>query len=83
MQVKRLERIRQFVISEWDREYAYETTDVSLILQCDNRVSRYYLMKLVDEGLLVQLKYHGHTWYIHTDQAPMFKHYKYIGVKIS
>lgn len=80
--MKRLERIRQYVFAEWDKDYAYETTDISVVLQCDNRVSRYYLMKMVNEGILKQLKYHGHTWYIHSNQAHEFKQYRHIGVRI-
>lgn len=80
--MKRLERIRKFVIEEWNREYAYETSDIAILLSCNNKTARYYLMKMVQEGLLHKIKYHGHTWYILKEQVNDFLDYKCIGLSI-
>lgn len=73
---------RLFVLNEWDDEFAYTAQDLSLILGCNSRLARYYLMEMVREGHLSQLKYRGKTYYIKSYQSDGFRIFKYIGLRI-
>jgi len=75
-------RIEQFIKNEWDKDYAYTASDISQVLGCNIRLSRYYLMEMVKCGVLHQIKHRGRTWYVLYDQAKLFAKYKQIGVHI-
>jgi len=80
--MKNIEKMRQFVLNQWDDRYAYTSSDIAEVLCCTVRLARYYLMELVKEGELSQIKYHGKTYYVKYYQAGLFKKYKPIGLTI-
>lgn len=74
-------RLVKFVETEWDRDYAYTARDIADLLGCENtRIARYFLLKLVDEGLLGQVKYWGKTWYVRRDQLEPFRRFWFIRI---
>jgi hypothetical protein len=80
--MKNIEKIRLFIEKDWDPTQAYESKDVSEILECNIRLARYYLMEMVRYGLLRQIKYRGKTWYIRYNQVEPFMQFRQIGVTI-
>jgi hypothetical protein len=80
--MRNIEKIKQFVETQWDPAYAYTSSDIADVLDCNVRLARYYLMEMVEHGLLRQIKYRGKTWYILYDQVEMFRQFKNIGLTI-
>jgi len=67
--------------NDWKEDEAYQIRDFADKFQIEVRLSRYYLMKMVDSGLLAQLKYKGSTWYVKREHRDKFKQFKFIGVR--
>lgn len=80
--MKNIEKIQLFVEQDWNPTQAYESSDLTDVLECNIRLARYYLMEMVRLGLLRQIKYRGRTWYVRYDQAEMFNQFKAIGLTI-
>jgi predicted HTH transcriptional regulator len=66
----------------WKDNEAYTITDFAEIFEIEVRLARYYLMKMVDSGILIQLKYKGNTWYVKKHHRELFTKFKHIGVRI-
>lgn len=75
-------RFHEYFEHIWKDDEAYTISDFAEIFSIEVRLSRYYLMKMVDSGLLAQLKYKGNTWYVKREFKDTFKQFKSIGVRI-
>lgn len=76
------ERICKFIDEEWNDEFAYTPSDIADVLSCDPRLARYYLIKMVEQGKLCQLKYRRRTYYIKPEQSEQFERFEFIGLTI-
>ena len=76
------EKFASFYQTQWGDDDAYGISDFAHLFGIDNRLSRYYLMKLVDEGKLSQVKIDGNTWYMKPFQAERFKEFRWIGIRV-
>lgn len=72
----------RFVDEEWDIDDMYTITNLAHRFTIDIRLARYYLMKLVDRGVLCQLKYKRYTYYMKRCWLEPFKRFRYLGVKL-
>jgi hypothetical protein len=73
-------RLVKFVESEWNRDYAYTARDIATLMECDTRSARYFLLKLVDDGRLGQIKCWGKIWYVMRDQIYIFRRFDFIRI---
>jgi hypothetical protein len=73
------ERIALFVVKEWDLDEAHTISTIAELFVIDIRLARYYLMKLVDKGLLCQITWEGNTYYAHRCWKRVFQN---LGVKV-
>jgi hypothetical protein len=74
---------RVFFETKWDDSKAYQIRDFADEFKIEIRLARYYLMKEVDHGDLMLVKYDGSTWYIKRNgNYERFKAFSWIGVKI-
>jgi hypothetical protein len=76
----KLDRLRHFIENDWNDKYAYMTRDIADLLCCDTRIARYYLLKMIDEGHIAQLKYWGKTWYVKAYQIEQFEKFNFIRI---
>jgi len=74
-----IERIALFVANDWTIDEAYMLSDVAEMFKIDIRLARYYLMRLVDKGVLCQIKWERNTYYAH---ACWRKPFLELGVKV-
>jgi hypothetical protein len=75
-------KICKFIEEEWDDTFAYTPSDIAEILDCDPRLARYYLLKMIERGILCQLKYRRRTYYIKPEQSKQFERFGSIGLTI-
>jgi len=73
------ERIGLFVVNDWTIDEAYTLSDIAEMFEIDIRLARYYLMRLVDKGVLCQIKWERNTYYAHSCWRKPFKE---LGVKV-
>lgn len=73
------EQIKLFVVNDWTIDEAYTLSDVAEMFKIDIRLARYYLMRLVDEGILCQIKWERNTYYAHSCWRKPFRE---LGVKV-
>ena len=57
------EKFHTFVEEQWDVDEAYTIADFHELFGIDIRLARYYLVKLVDEGLLFYLRWNHNVYY--------------------
>lgn len=70
-----------FINESWDEVYAYTTRDIADLLSCDTRNARYYLLCMIDEGHIGQIKYWGKTWYVKRHQLDQFRQFDFIRIR--
>lgn len=58
------EKFHTFVEEQWDVDEAYTIVDFHEMFGIDVRLARYYLVKLVDEGLLFYLRWNYDVYYV-------------------
>lgn len=72
------EKFLEFYRTLWLDDSVYTTRDLTDYFQIEFRLTRYHLVKMVDEGFLCQVKYDGNTWYfkrIHYDEFKALRPY--------
>jgi predicted HTH transcriptional regulator len=67
------EQFIQYFTLNWDDDAVHTTRDLADHFKIEFRLARYHLMKLVDDGLLCQVKYEGNTWYLKRKYYDEFK----------
>jgi predicted HTH transcriptional regulator len=57
------EKFLEYYHTLWQEDDVHTTRDLTDYFQIEFRLARYHLVKMVDEGLLCQVKFEGNTWY--------------------
>ena len=79
--MRSIDLLERFIDEEWNDEFAYVANDIAIILECNPRVARYYLIQMVKKGKIMRIKYRGRTYYIKPYQADWFDEFKEIGLE--
>ncbi len=75
------ERVAHFVSYDWDLSDAYTISDLALRFSIDIRLARYHLMKMVDNGILCQVKWGKNTYYLKRVWKRPFGRFAHLGVR--
>jgi phage pi2 protein 07 len=67
------ERFLEYYHTMWQDSDVHTTRDLTDHFQIEFRLARYHLVKMVDEGLLCQVKHDGNTWYFKRKHYDEFK----------
>lgn len=77
------QRFDEFFETQWDRDDLYTISDFAHLFSIDNRLSRYYLLRMTEkDGKLCQIKHNGRTYYAHRVHKKTFDQFKFLGVKV-
>lgn len=58
------EKFLEYYHTLWQENDVHTTRDLTDYFGIEFRLARYHLVKMVDEGLLCQVKSEGNTWYL-------------------
>lgn len=73
---------KDFVEEKWGENDVHSQGDFVHLFSIDSRHSRYYLLKLVEEGVLCKVTYGGRVYYMKRRHQDVFKQFGWIGVKV-
>jgi hypothetical protein len=77
------DRFNTFFDDQWCKDDLYTISDFAHLFGIDNRLSRYYLLRMTEkDGKLCQIKHKGRTYYAHRVHKKAFDQFKFLGVKV-
>lgn len=77
------DKFNDFFETHWNVDDLYTISDFAHLFDIDNRLSRYYLLRMTEkDGKLCQIKHKGRTYYAHRVHKKAFDQFKFLGVKV-